>query len=390
LLLIVVVAGGYVDRAVRRALPLLQPTHRSVQLQTRTPALRLAWPREPSAVGIVGGSIILTHGARAPTAIASTAKLITALSVLHEKPLAAGQQGPTITLGAADVALYNTYKAEAGSVVAVKAGEHISEYQMLETMLLPSAKNMADSLATWAFGSLNAYAGFAKAYVTQLGLTHTHVGSDASGFDPNTTSTASDLVKLGEAAMQNPVLARIVGQSTARDIPVAGAVKNLNSLLGTAGIVGVKTGNTNQAGGVFISAAKVSVNARPVTIVTAVLDAPTLLDALRNSLPLVQSAEASFQPLSIIIADTVVGHYRQPWGGTIAAIASRNLTIDEWDGSVIPSTLALQPILANARAGQTVGSLSTTATSLADRYSVGVTLKTPPSKPSLWWRLLHP
>jgi hypothetical protein len=104
----------------------------------------------------------------------------------------------------------------------------------------------------------------------------------------------------------------------------------------------------------------------------------------------VQSAEASFQPLSIIIADTVVGHYRQPWGGTIAAIASRNLTIDEWDGSVIPSTLALQPILANARAGQTVGSLSTTATSLADRYSVGVTLKTPPSKPSLWWRLLHP
>ena len=38
-------------------------------------------------------------------------------------------------------------------MASVAAGEQISQYQALQAMLIPSANNVADSLARWAFGS---------------------------------------------------------------------------------------------------------------------------------------------------------------------------------------------------------------------------------------------
>ncbi|HEY5441984.1 MAG TPA: serine hydrolase, partial [Candidatus Saccharimonadales bacterium] len=208
--------------AAVRPLPVLTPALAATQLSIQTPAAQLTWPTSgQSAVGIVGSSILATHNAQTPVPTASTAKLITALVVLREKPLSLGQQGPIITLTAADAALYSSYMAQGGSVVPVVASEQISEYQMLQAIMLPSANNMADSLAIWAFGSLHDYNVAATAYLNQLGLTHTHVGSDASGFAPTTTSTAHDLVRLGELAMQNPVLSQVVGQPTASGLPLA-------------------------------------------------------------------------------------------------------------------------------------------------------------------------
>ena len=207
---------GYL--VVVHPLPLVKPVIAEAKLTIQTPVPNLTWPNSPAAVGIVDSDILVSHGSSDPAPIASTAKLITALSVLKAKPLSAGAAGPIITLGPADAASYNAYRAKGGSVVPVTVGEQISEYQTLEAMLLPSANNMADSLASWAFGSIGAYASAANSYLTQLGLTKTHIGSDASGFDPGTTSTPTDLVKLGEAVMQNPVLASIVDQSTASGI----------------------------------------------------------------------------------------------------------------------------------------------------------------------------
>lgn len=321
---------------------------------------------------------------------ASTAKLITALAVLQTKPLALGQQGPIITLTANDVAIYNAYIAQDGSLVEVQAGEQISEYQMLEAMLLPSANNMADSLAIWAFGSLPNYSTFANKYVQQLGLTETHIGSDASGFAPSTTSTAHDLVRLGELAMQNPILAQIVGQPSAGGIPVVGSVKNVNRLLGTDNIIGVKTGNTNQAGGVFISASRATVNNKPATIITALAGTPTLAQALTDSLPLIQSAQANFKPVSVIQAGSVVGYYQLPWGGTLPVIASGSLNLEAWNGSLIPVTVKLDTVRDSAQTGQTVGQVTAPASILAGQQSVPATLQTAPTAPSPLWRLLHP
>jgi D-alanyl-D-alanine carboxypeptidase (penicillin-binding protein 5/6) len=387
----VALLGGYGYWSLKRPLPPLNPDQPLVRLQAQTPASKLAWPAAgQSAVGVVGSPILETHGTQAPAAIASTAKIITALTVLHAKPLALREQGPAITLSASDAALYDSYVAQGGSVVRVNAGEQISEYQMLQAMLLPSANNIADSLAVWAFGSLPDYAAAANSYLAQAGLTHTHVGTDASGFAPSTTGTAGDLARLGELAMQDPALAQIAGQTTASGIPVVDSVKNVNFLLGTDNIIGIKTGNTDQAGGVFVSAARATVNGKPVIIVTALVGSPTLFQALKDSLPLIQSAQANFKPAIVITNGAIVGRYRQPWGGSVTAVAAKNLAVNTWGGSVISSTIQLQPVPATAQAGQTAGTVTTPKSSLYGQQSIPVKLQTSPTKPSVWWRLAHP
>jgi D-alanyl-D-alanine carboxypeptidase (penicillin-binding protein 5/6) len=341
-------------------------------------------------VGVVGSPDLETHGSQKATPTASTAKLITALVVLRAKPLAPGQPGPVITLTPSDVAIYNAYFVHDSSLVKVRAAERITEYQMLQAMLLPSANNMADSLAIWAFGSLKAYSGAANSYLAQLGLAQTKVGTDASGFAPSTTSTARDLVRIGELVMQNPVLAQIVGQPGASGIPVVNNIKNVNFLLGSDGVVGIKTGNTDQSGGVFVSASKVQINGEPVTIVTTLAGSPSLFQALKDSLPLIKSAQANFKPVKPVTKGTVVGHYKLPWGGSVAAVASKNLSLTAWNGSSVTSTTELQPVAATAQAGQTAGSIKVSKSAVSKQISVPVKLQTAPTTPSLWWRLFHP
>ncbi len=49
----------------------------------------------------------------------------------------------------ADADLYRDYADRGGSAVAVGAGQQLSECEMLVGMLLPSANNLADTLAVW-------------------------------------------------------------------------------------------------------------------------------------------------------------------------------------------------------------------------------------------------
>ncbi len=381
-LLVLVLVACYAFWALNRALPLLQPESYRSQITVNTGSSTLAWPAAgQSAVSILGTDILETHGPQKPAPTASVAKVITALTVLDKKPLAAGQQGPAITLSPSDVALFHNYAAEDGSLVPVSTGEKISQYQMLQAMMLPSANNVADSLAIWAYGSLSDYATAANAYLAAHDLKDTHVGNDASGLSPTTTSTASDLVKLGQLAMQNQVLASIAGQSTATGIPMTTIVKNVNQLLGTSGIVGIKTGNSDPAGGVFLSASKITVNGKPVTVITAVEGSPTLFVALKDSLALVRSAQANFVSATIVKAGDKIGSYKVPWSTPIPAVASKDLTTTAWKGSAVKATATLQPL--------SIHDVDAGKITLPDN-SVAIKLQRPIPKPSAWWRLSHP
>src|SRR5712672_2803203 len=106
----------------------------------------------------------------------------------------------------------------------------------------------------------------------RTGLTGTSY-TDASGLDSSTTSTAADQVRLGMAAMQVPVLAAIVDMPTAV-VPVAGTIRNTNTLLGQDGIAGLKTGSTQAAGGCILIAAWQEVSGRKTRIVAATFGQP--------------------------------------------------------------------------------------------------------------------
>lgn len=80
-----------------------------------------------------------------------------------------------------------------------------------------------------------------------LGMTATRY-TDPSGLATSTVSSAADQVILGTATMHQPTLAVIAAMRSAV-IPVAGLVRNLNTLLGQNGIAGLKTGSDSAAGG---------------------------------------------------------------------------------------------------------------------------------------------
>lgn len=184
--------------------------------------------------------------------IASLAKIITALAVLKAKPLEPGSRGPGIVLTEADVELVNEYARKSGVYLPVMAGTEITQYQALQAALLVSANNLTDTLAIWAFGSVENYAKYANEMLKELGLEKTYV-ADASGFSPQTVSTPEELVELGFAFMQHPVLREITEQKLAT-IPSAGVVGNSNAFANTDTIKGIKIGNTDEAGRCYMAA----------------------------------------------------------------------------------------------------------------------------------------
>lgn len=275
------------------------------------------------AVAIDGEIIYSNNTEVQPTA--STAKTILALMVMEAKPFNLGEQGETITITPELYTFYSYQLANNGSNTAVQVGEEISEYDALAAALLPSSNNMADGLATWAFGSLSEYKTFAEAKLKEWGINNTTIGSDASGLSPDTISTANDLALIAQRLMQNPVLSEIVGLKE-HEIPVAGTIKNTNRLLGVDGIIGVKTGYTDYANYCLLSAYKM--NEHVVTI--ASLDAETREESFEQSHQTILELQENFTETEIAQSGNEVGYYESWWMGKVPIKLTEGGSVIAW------------------------------------------------------------
>jgi len=152
------------------------------------------------------------------------------------------------------------------------------------------------------------------------GATQTHY-TDPSGLDPATVSTAADQVQVARVALRSPVLMEIVGERAAV-LPVAGVVRNYNTLLGgSTGVIGLKTGSTRAAGGCLVFAARTLVAGRQVVFIGALLGhdvGQPPLTALRSALLLVQAvlgqAQAQVVRVPVLPAGLPVASISTAWG----------------------------------------------------------------------------
>lgn len=386
-LLLIVVVLVYVGLAETRPIPTVVASTYAYE-PNLSQKLALTWPLSgEAALGVDGYGVIATSPNQTIEPTASIAKLMTALAVLKQKPLGLGQMGPTITLTAQDVAIYQAYVAEGGSVVNVVAGENISEYQALQAMLLPSANNMADSLAIWAFGSIANYVTYADQMAKDMGLADSHF-ADSSGFSPETTSTPSDLIVLGEQVLQNPVLAQITAQASVT-VPVAGLVHNVNWLLGEDNVIGIKTGNTTQAGGTYLFAANYKLaDEQSITLIGAIMKAQTLNQALDEAVPLLAAAKKQIELKSLLPAGTVVGEYKTAWAGNIPIRTDASINMPYLAGMQPSFQLSLDktrsPILAGEVEGVVNVKMGDTSANTTISSSRTVT------KPGWLWIITHP
>ena len=353
------------------------------------PPLTPAWPTfGQAALGVDGVGVVATSGAQTPVPIASVTKLMTALVVVLAHPLAPGQSGPEVPLTQADQALYVQELAAGDSVVAVRAGETLTEQQLLEGLLVPSADNLARVLADWEAGSVPAFVVQMNQEARALGMRHTTF-ADSSGLDPGSSSTASDLLRLAAAVMAQPALAAVAGMSSAT-LPVAGVVHNYDYVLGQAGVVGLKTGWTSSSGGCFVAAARDRVGGRQQVVTAAVLGAPGgPIGAVRLAeVAAVHLLESAVPRFTLRAVPSAVPELVSGWQPAVPLRPSPVVEVVGWPGLALQIRLRrlhLGPVLSRGAAAAEIEVRSAAG-------PVGTTwlrLRSALPPPSLWWRLTH-
>jgi D-alanyl-D-alanine carboxypeptidase (penicillin-binding protein 5/6) len=355
----------------------------------------LPWPASATGVMIVQG--VGTLGAvqaDKQVPIASVAKVMTALVVLADHPLAIGEQGPSLTLTRADEVDYLARVPTGQSLLRVQAGERLSERQALEALLLPSADNIADVLARWDGGR--------AAFLTRMNRTARKAGAlstrytDPSGLDPSTVSTAADQVRIAALVLALPPLMTITAERSAV-LPVAGRVMNYNHLLGGPNdVFGLKTGSTSAAGGCLVFLAHLKVGSRQATVIGALLHvgqgkAPltALADALQAASALLRAS--AVRALPILPPGEVIGAVSSAWGAN-----ARVLTADPPIALVLPGNT--EHVTGNLRCHhpwktrQGCGNIRVTtgdALSGTTTYTVPTMLEQSLRGPGLGWRATH-
>ncbi|HEX9094839.1 MAG TPA: D-alanyl-D-alanine carboxypeptidase [Candidatus Dormibacteraeota bacterium] len=303
----------------------------------------LPWPSVGSAaLGVSGLGLIAATLEAPPTPAASVAKVMTALVVLADKPLRKGETGPTLTMTDQDVATYKADDAQEQSVVPVAAGEQLNEFAALQALLIPSGNNIAETLARWDAGSVDAFVAKMNERAASLHLTHTTF-ADPAGASFQTVSTPTDLLTMGMAAMQQEVLAQIVSLPEAT-LPVAGTVYNVNYSLGQSGIIGIKTGSGLNSGANFLFAAAATIGGLPLTLFGSVMGQPTLDAAFTEAEALIGAMKAALSVRKVIAQSDVVGAYTTEWGSRSDLVATQDVILIEWPGMILRERLDAQTV----------------------------------------------
>ncbi len=301
-----------------------------------TPTIR--WPAAGvAAIGVSGLGFIASSGNEQPLPSASVTKVMTALVVLEDKPLNLNEPGPSITITDADVQAYQTDAVDMQSVVEVRAGEQLTEFQALEALLIPSGNNIADLLARWDAGSTAAFVGKMNVRAKALHLTKTTF-ADPSGVSPNNVSTPRDLTALGMVAMKQKVLAQVVSLAQVT-LPVAGVKYNVDYVLGQSGIIGIKTGSGLDLGANFLFAATATVDSHEITLFGCVMGEPTLDSAFNAAKALIASMLPVLHVRRVVSLNQSVGAYGAPWGSQTELLSTVDVDLVEWPGMVLRQRL---------------------------------------------------
>jgi D-alanyl-D-alanine carboxypeptidase (penicillin-binding protein 5/6) len=191
------------------------------------------------------GEVIYSEKAGGRMAMASITKLMTALVTLER-----ARPRDMVTVAPQAV-------GPGGSSISLTAGERLSVRDLLAGALIQSANDAAFALAAHVGeGSVARFVRLMNRKAAELGLEDTHYVRPDGLDTPRHYSSAEDTLRLARIAMGVPLIRKLVAKRTAR-IPPNRTLKNWNDLLWTfPGIIGVKTGHTDDAGWAEVAAAR--------------------------------------------------------------------------------------------------------------------------------------
>ena len=234
----------------------------------------------------ISKSMIIGKNEDIKSAMASTTKIMTTIVILEKADL-----NETVTVSA-------KAGGTGGSRLGLKRGDKASVRDLLYGLMLRSGNDAAVALAEHVGGSVKEFAELMNEKAIELGLTNTHFVTPHGLDDANHYTTALELAKLTDYAMNNETFSKIVGT---KSITIyinnqPRQINNTNELLGVLnGVVGVKTGFTNNAGRCLVTETK----RNNMDIITRVLGADTKKDRTKDSVNLIEYTYSKYKMYNI-------------------------------------------------------------------------------------------
>ena len=205
--------------------------------------------RAMCTMDVATGRVLFAHNADQPMGMASTTKVVTALTVLENC------QDLDTKVRVADEAI-----GIEGSSIYLQKGEQLTVRELLYGLMLRSGNDAAVALALAVAPSMTAFVDLMNQTAQKYGATQTHFMNPHGLDDPEHYTTARDLAKLSAVALRNPTFVEICSAKEKRiDGPeMPRVLLNKNKLLKSLdGCIGVKTGYTKKTGRSFVGAREV-------------------------------------------------------------------------------------------------------------------------------------
>lgn len=274
------------------------------------------------------GEVIWGKDENKRTAMASTTKIMTAIVTLENCDLT---QTVTISKKSAGTG---------GSRLGLKVDDKITMNDLLYGLMLKSGNDAAVAIAETVGGSVEGFAELMNEKAKELKLENTHYVTPHGLDDPEHYTTAVELAKLADYALQNETFAKIVNTKN-YTVTINGypkSISNTNELLGyLEGVNGVKTGFTNNAGRCLVT----SVNRNGFEIITVILQADTKKFRTADSIKLIEYIYKNYEPVNI---KEIVDEQFKRWCSINTSRIQINkcknnnleLYIDNLDNDVIP------------------------------------------------------
>ena len=281
----------------------------------------------------VTGDVLISKNANARLPIASLTKLMTVYVALQH-------------LSADRYVTVSTLATQAGEESAgLRAGERILVGDLVRAALIQSANDAADALADAAAGGNRAlFVSWMNAEARQIGLTRTHFARPDGLDAPRHYSSARDITRLAQWAMG---LAEVREAVRLRRSTISGGrvLSTWNDLLGVfPGVVGVKTGHTDDAGW-----CQVALLVRGgIEIYATILGSPSRSQRNHDLAALLRFALTRYKLVEVVAAGSPLAKVASEYGGPSVPVAATSslalpLRLDRplVEKLVLPRTLSL-------------------------------------------------
>jgi len=205
--------------------------------------------RAMCTMDVATGRVLFARNADEPMGMASTTKVVTALTVLENC------QDLDTKVRVADAAI-----GIEGSSIYLQKGEQLTVRELLYGLMLRSGNDAAVALALAVAPSMEAFVELMNQTARKYGATKTHFMNPHGLDHQEHYTTARDLAKLSAVALQHPTFVEICSAKEKRiDGPeMPRLLINKNKLLKSLdGCIGVKTGYTKKTGRSFVGAREV-------------------------------------------------------------------------------------------------------------------------------------